>query len=35
MKFLADECCDRIVVMELRDAGHDVRYLCEESTGAE
>ncbi len=35
MKFLADECCDRIVVTALRDAGHDVRYLCEASTGAD
>lgn len=35
MRFLADECCDRIIVAALRDAGHDVRYLCEESTGAD
>jgi len=35
MKFLADECCDRIIVSALRDAGHDVHYLCEESTGAD
>jgi predicted nuclease of predicted toxin-antitoxin system len=35
MKFLADECCDRIIVVALRDAGHDVRYLCEEATGAD
>ena len=36
MKLLADECCDRIIVTALRDAGHDdVRYLCEESTGAD
>jgi len=34
MKSLADECCDCIIVTALRDAGHDVCYLCQKSTGA-
>ena len=29
MKFLADECCDAELVLELRNEGHDVIYVME------
>ena len=34
MKFLADECCDRSLVEDLRKAGYDVRYVLESDPGA-
>lgn len=34
MKFLADECCDGALVLSLRMAGHDVRYVAEDMKGA-
>jgi predicted nuclease of predicted toxin-antitoxin system len=35
MHFLADECCDRLVVKALRKAGHDVKAVSEISPGVE
>ncbi len=29
MRFLFDECCHRLLVVALREAGHDVRYAAE------
>ena len=29
MKFLADECCDALVVAGLRQDGHDVDFVAE------
>ncbi|MFN8375774.1 MAG: DUF5615 family PIN-like protein [Anaerolineae bacterium] len=29
MKFLADENCDKLIVMELRQTGYDVEYIAE------
>lgn len=34
MKFLADECCDTILVEALRAAGYDVLYVMESLRGA-
>jgi predicted nuclease of predicted toxin-antitoxin system len=34
MKLLADECCDRGLVEELRQSGHDVLYIFESNRGA-
>jgi predicted nuclease of predicted toxin-antitoxin system len=34
LKFLADECCDAILVELLRKNGHDVLYASEEMPGA-
>ena len=34
MRFLADECCDRELVLALRSAGHDVRYAAETDRGS-
>ena len=34
MRFLADECCDRLLVAALRAAGHDIRYAAENDRGA-
>jgi predicted nuclease of predicted toxin-antitoxin system len=34
MEFLADECCDRGRVEELRQSGHDVLYVFESRRGA-
>jgi len=34
MEFLADECCDRDFVEELRQSGHDVLYIFELKRGA-
>ncbi len=34
MKFLADECCDAILVELLRINGHDVLYASEQMSGA-
>ncbi len=33
MKFLADECCDAGMVLNLRDDGHDVHYISELTPG--
>jgi predicted nuclease of predicted toxin-antitoxin system len=33
MRFLADECCDRELVLALRSVGHDVRYAAESNRG--
>ncbi len=33
MRWLADECVDAAVVMELRRLGHDVAYVAEQSSG--
>lgn len=34
MNFVADECCDALLVAGLRDNGHDVLYIKEVSPGA-
>lgn len=34
MKFLADECCDAVLVDALREDGHDVLYAVESLRGA-
>lgn len=34
MKFLADECCDTVLVASLRDFGYDVKYVIEQKTGS-
>lgn len=34
MKFLADECCDRGFVEELRQSGHNVLFVLESKPGA-
>ena len=34
MEFLVDECCDRGLVKELRQSGHDVLYVFESKRGA-
>src|SRR5258707_5330955 len=33
MRILADENCDRLIVVALREAGHDVRYVAEGDAG--
>jgi predicted nuclease of predicted toxin-antitoxin system len=33
LRLLADECCDRDLVLLLRQAGHDVRYVAEGNAG--
>jgi predicted nuclease of predicted toxin-antitoxin system len=33
MQFLADECCDALIVRTLRALQHDVAYIAEESPG--
>jgi hypothetical protein len=33
MLFLADECCDALVVRTLRELGHDVTYVAELGPG--
>ncbi len=33
VRFLADECCPVALVIELRDCGHDVRYVADDSSG--
>ena len=35
MRFLADESCDAAVIANLRKAGHDVKAISEERSGAE
>lgn len=35
MRILVDECCPRAIVIELRAAGHDVRYAAESDSSAE
>jgi predicted nuclease of predicted toxin-antitoxin system len=35
VRFLADECCPRLIVEWLRKAGHDVRYAVESNSGAD
>jgi predicted nuclease of predicted toxin-antitoxin system len=35
MRFLADECCPRAIVIALRTAGHDVRYAAETDISAD
>ena len=35
MKFLADECCDALVVAGLRADGHDVFFVAESARGAD
>lgn len=35
MKFLADECCDTVLVEALRAKGHDVLFVMEDLRGAE
>jgi predicted nuclease of predicted toxin-antitoxin system len=34
VKFLADECCDALVVAGLRRDGHDVEFVAESARGA-
>lgn len=34
MKFLADECCDALLVAGLRKDGHDVFYVAESARGS-
>jgi predicted nuclease of predicted toxin-antitoxin system len=35
VKFLADECCDALVVAGLRQDGHDVDFVAESARGAD
>jgi predicted nuclease of predicted toxin-antitoxin system len=35
VKFLADECCDALLVAGLRQAGHDVLFVMESARGAD
>jgi hypothetical protein len=35
MRFLADESCDAAVIANLRKAGHEVKAISEERSGAE
>ena len=35
MQFLADESCDAIIVLKLRELGYDVAYIAELTPGIE
>ncbi len=34
MRFIFDECCHRLFATELREAGHDIRYVADSDSGA-